>query len=267
MERRTGPITDGISRFLGILAILVSVGVAIFLYKENQTLKTELGLLKVGATEFNQNWDAQLTQAMTDFKTEANAALKKDDAAHAARNRIFNDTIAQLNKGQVDVEAIVDRKIAQLKSLAAAPLLRIAESRMSPIGEGDVNYVVIANDGDAEAEIEAVAFRPKKDGQFRITSERKMAENTDRLLIEFAPFDNKATTPGRHGNYERTYLVPSKFIPGRSSVGLVVEIQSPDDADHRGWGWEGELELKYDNGKSLITPIRAIFVAGETDTA
>lgn len=284
MERGRGPLVDGVSRFLSTIAILAGLGGlggSYFLYQENQSLKQDVAQLKdasVSQTDveaFNEDWGSKLSTALGDFnqsldafKKDANEALKKDDVAREARDRVFNQVVAQLKVDRVAVEEIVSRQVGQkfteFQALASAPRLRVAETRMRPSSEGDAQYVPIVNEGDSAAEIRSAIFKPKLNGQFRLKGPMKMDENSNRLVIEFSPHDNKAQTQGRHDDYVRTYLVPDKSITSNQTVNLTVEIQN---SDHVNWGWQGALELEYGDGETLLVPnISAVFVASDPDS-
>jgi hypothetical protein len=133
---------------------------------------------------------------------------------------------------------------------------------MRPIGESVPNHVVIANDGETEAEIQSVVFRPRRDGQFKVTSEMRQSATDDAIVIQFSPEDNTAQQDGRHRDYEK--VVFGKSILGKQSANLTVEIRN---SKHIEWGWEGELEVDYNGPESLVIPnVRAVFVASEEET-
>lgn len=78
------------------------------------------------------------------------------------------------------------------------------------------------------------------------------------VVVEFSPHDNQAKTVGRHDDYFRDYLEPENVVMPGETVMVSVEIQN---SEHMNWGWQGELELKYADGKSLVIPnINARFV-------
>lgn len=271
MESRRGPIVDGMSRFLstlGLLAGLGGLGGCYYLYQENQTLKNDLstqikeaGISVDAVKEFNQKWENNLNTALTDFETRANKNLEIDDSAREARKRIFDTVVGQLRVDRLNVEEIVDRRIQEI---APAPRLLVAENRMKTDGER-IYRVPVRNIGTATALIETATFRPLVNGEFRLREKLTMEEaDENAVVVEFSPHDNKAKTVGRHDDYVRDYLEPEDVIGPGQTVMVSVEIQN---SEHMNWGWQGELELKYADGESLVIPnINARFVPTASDS-
>ena len=144
--------------------------------------------------------------------------------------------------------------------------LRVARNGLKPNGKSDANITVIANDGDLEAEIKFVSFRPIQSGQFEINSPLKIGSNsaTD-WVIRFLPADNTTTKTGHQHHYGRPYLLTERTIPAKRSVHITVEIEN---SKHVGWGLEGDLIIEYADGKTLDVPdARAVFVASDADSA
>lgn len=280
MERRRGPIVDGVSRLLSTLAIVIGLGGSFFLYNENQTLKDQIEQLNgtadgstastlfEDAKEFNERWDAQLKKGLADYDAKVNAAIDRSDSDRAARNTDYQTVVDQLYKDRIDLEETSER-MKEIQSFVFAPKLSLAENRMMLGDGGNANYVVIANEGRAPAEIQTVTFKPRRNGQFETTSaETKAAadqiSNADSVVIQFSKEHNQATKLGHHRNYQRTFLTSDNFVPGGGQVDLSVRIEN---SDHVGWGWEGAMEIEYSNGRSLVIPsIRAVFVPSRVDT-
>ena len=275
MERKRAAMIDNVSRFLSVLAFLAGVGglgSSYFLYQENLSLRDELtkridaaGISDDDVKKFNTEWEGKLSTALGDFndalagfKDDANSALDKDDKARDARGRIFNEVVDQLRKDRVDVEEIVSRRLAEV---APAPQLLLAESRMK--SEDGVSRIPVTNIGNGAAKIESAVFRPRVDGQFRLDRQLESEFDINRLVIEFSPNDNKAKTVGRHDDYQRNYLVPTKAILPNQTVAVSIEIKN---SEHVNWGWHGDLELKYADGETLSIPnIDAVFVPDDED--
>lgn len=262
---------DGVSRFLSILALVVSLGGLFYLYEDNKLLKEQLAAVQTtadtgeSAESFNERWNEQLTAALAEFKQQANSALQKADEARQARNQEVETLIAQLRTDRVDL-ANISQRVDALFVQAANPRLSLARTVMKPISAGEAGYVVIRNDSLADAEISSVVFRPAPGGQFKTASLVVPDEgdaDQDRLVVEFDPRDNSTRTPGRHREYTRQYFAEELLIPRQQATELTVQIKN---STHQGWGWEGELELTYGDGETLTIPqIRAVFVPGETD--
>lgn len=265
MESRRGPIVDGMSRFmstLGLLAGLGGLGGCYYLYQENQTLKSDLstqiqeaGISVDAVKEFNQKWEDNLNTALKDFETKANKKLELDDTARLARTRIFEQVVDQLKADRLDVQEIVDRRIQEIRPV---PRLLVAENRMRTDGTR-VYRVPVRNAGTASALIETATFRPRVNGEFQLKEKLAMEEpDENAVVVEFSPHDNQAKTVGRHDDYFRDYLEPENVVMPGETVMVSVEIQN---SEHMNWGWQGELELKYADGKSLVIPnINARFV-------
>ena len=270
MERRKGPVVDGVSRFLGLLAIVAGLGGGFVLYQENQQIKSQLAELQGSTTNyeeaksFNEKWDKQLTGAMDDFKTRANAALELDAEANLKRQEAFTSEMAELLADRMKLDAMQQR-VAQVENIITAPRLLVAENRLRPRTDGSsVQSVVIANEGESDAIIRAARFRTRVGGQFELEKPLTMEPNPEALAIEFLPTDNDAQTLGRHRDYQHTFLAVQPLIQRFQSTPLQVTIR---DSRHVGWGWEGQLELEYQDGRILVVPgVRALFVASESDS-
>ena len=83
-------------------------------------------------------------------------------------------------------------------------------------------------------------------------------------MIEFDPSHN-LDVGGYHKFYERKYIVPEQIVPPKKKVNVVIEIRA--NGKHLDWGIVGDLELEYQDGRTIVIPAaRAIFVADEEET-
>ena len=270
---------DGFSRVLGTFAVLISLAGGYYFHSENTKLKQELTAVKEkppaessppaemdyeAAKVFNEHWDAQLKAALADFNGRVEKALDEEETARGNRDAAIELALEQLKKDHLDL-ATMKQRLDQFDNLALAPNLSLAETRMRPVSAGEPGYIVVANTGGADAEITSALFKPRADGQFKLSAESVPREDAaDQFVIEFSPLDNTAKTEGRHSDYQRSYLDAARKIGRGDSVKLYVEIQN---AQHQGWGWEGDLELSYADGKKLTVPgIRAVFVGQREST-
>lgn len=273
MERRRGPVVDGMSRILSTLAILLGIGGGLFLYQENQTLKEEVAKLQgtdyagvaskvqADAAKFNLEWGNQLQGSLDAFGTQAANEIKR-----IQQSEELKEIVSQLERDRMDLQQAEDglRALQDLQAFVYAPKLRVA--RTSGMFAGiDPNFVKINNEGLIPAEIAAVSFHPQQNGQFK-TTEDEVRAATDRLtdnqsvVIEFTNDHNRSEKreQGLHRHYERAYQEGEKQFPGNKTVPLSVLIYN---SDHRGWGWKGAMEIVYANGRSLFVPgVRAVFV-------
>ena len=279
MERRRGPIVDGVSRLLSILAIVLGIGTSLFLYKENQILRdqvakldssTDADTIVADAKKFNEAWNSQLNEALVAFNNEAQSALDQASTDLKAANDNFKAATDQLG---VDGEAIQKTvaNVRDLQSFVYAPKLRLAQTTLRIQNGGDRNFAMVNNEGRVAAGIQSVSFMPKPDGQFRasVSETQAMIDRADdgqSLLLQFTNNDNqsKAKDDGYHLKYERAFEAGNApAIPGQSTVPVAIMILNHE---HRGWGWEGALEVTYADGKSLVIPsIRALFISDQSD--
>ena len=96
--------------------------------------------------------------------------------------------------------------------------------------------------------VKRIRFRPTSD--FQATGDGSFSAlrvNDELITIAFAPSDNTSTKPGHHGIYIRTLSQPVR-IPAGETVNLRLVI---DNAKHRGWGLQGEVDVEYDDGQVL----------------
>ena len=120
----------------------------------------------------------------------------------------------------------------------------------------------ISNEGPARALVESARFRTRQGGQFE-TDGATLDADASTLVLDFFPEDNTSVVSGRHSDYERSFGADT-LIPAGSTVNVVVQIHN---SKHVGWGWLGDLEIEYDNGREFSIPgIRAVFVADDTDS-
>lgn len=271
MEQRRGSTVDVISRLLGVLAICLGLGGSYFFYQENVQLKSQIAELTgsesavdfESAKKFNEEWDQQLRAALDDFKSQGNEAIQMVSDANQEHSRKFQVELAELEADRLDLQQL-DTRVQSIQGIVMAPRLRTAEARLSPTGSGDAAYRLIANDGASDAKILTARFRTMRGGQFPVESPISMQPAADRLLIDFSPAHNTSKDLTRHRDYERTYLDQALIVPEGERVAIEVVIQNDR---HVGWGWTGELELEYDNGRTLVVPdVRAVFVP-EDDNA
>ena len=257
--------SDGIGRILSLLAILVALGSAVFLYQDNQGLKTELATIKSDqkGPAVIQEWNEKLAALLNEFETQKKDALDGFDAAREARNRIVEAAMAETDPGlsREEVERIVAAKI---ESATAEPDLRPAVTVAKPTAEGEFAPVVVKNVGSADAEIKTARFRPKPGGQFMVKTPREPGPND--VVIEFDPRHNEKTKEsGAHKFYERTYILLEQIVTAKTSAQVSIEIYA--NGRHLDWGMEGDLELEYQDGRTvLIRDARAIFVADKEET-
>lgn len=265
MEQRRGSTVDVISRFLGVLAICLGLGGSYFFYQENVQLKSQIAELSGSAESvdfeaaktFNAEWDKQLRAALEDFRRQGNETIQMVSDANQEHTRKFQVELAELEADRLDLQQLDDR-VHSIQSIVLAPRLRTAEARLSPTGTGDATYRVIANDGAADARILTARFRTLQGGQFPVEEPISMKSVADRLMIDFSPVHNTSKDVTRHRDYERTFLDEPLIVPQGDRVAIDVVIQNDR---HVGWGWTGELELEYDNGRTLVVPdVRAVFV-------
>lgn len=272
MEPRRIMASDGISRILSLLSILVAVGALFYLMQENQKLKTELTTIteKINGEDgegISQDWDTKFTSALSEFEGRAQKSLDKFDSARDARNKIVDAYTQSSDVGvsRKEVADMIAEGLSQVENAnlaAQEPPLRVAQLSVKPTSDADANLVAITNVGTSSAEIVAALFRPTKDGQRKVPLATAADSSAGHVIIWFSPEDNKATEQGRHSAYKRSYIIPEQIDP-ESTVKLSVEIH---DGTHIGWGLEGELDLEYDDGKKLTVPVRAIFVKSKSET-
>lgn len=279
MERRRGPIVDGVSRLLSILTILFGVGMSLFLYQENQTLKKQVANLGSGANpetiyadaeKFNKEWDGRLNVALNDFNTEARGAIDQASSDLKTANDNFITATEQILQDGDAMRRTV-ASVQDLQSFVYAPKLQLAQTNLKIQQGGDRNFAMVNNVGRVAAEIQSVSFLPKRDGQFRATAAETKAlierVNDGRSLVfQFTKKDNQSESKdeGYHLTYQQAFEPGSApAIPGQATVPVAIMILNHE---HRQWGWEGALEVTYADGKSLIIPsIRAVFVSDQSD--
>ena len=116
MDSRHVSVSDGISRFLSILAILVALGGAVYLYQDNGRLKTELDTIKSKQDDPDvfkthaAKWDKDLMDVLKEFNIQKDDSLKEFDAAREARNRIAQagskvDSRSQPRRSRADCQS------------------------------------------------------------------------------------------------------------------------------------------------------------------
>lgn len=270
MESRHVSVADGISRILSLLAILVALGSAVFLYQDNQRLKTDLASIKSSPTDpevfktHAEEWDKKLRSALAEFVERANTVTTQFDKAREARNEIMSAaTDLAPGVGEQRVREIVDMMLADLELPNAEPELIVAQTVMRPGKNGERPIPKIRNAGNVEAEIRIARFKPTQGSVFAVQSPVELEE--DHVVIEFDPSHNLGADPGYHRYYERTYLFPEQVVPSKKTVQVTIEIQA--NGEHLDWGMTGDLELEYQNGNTVLIPnARAIFVADKEKT-
>ena len=302
MERRRGPVVDGISRVLSLFAVLAGISGGYLLYNENQQIKQELAKVSVGSLDsdlsggiaaavdptgndsvevspdessedvgsatgnpqtrspFNRSsFEQELThikadfeQALNQFKLDANATLKRDDEANSARTRI-------LLADRMDLARLRER-VEEIKDIVMVPRLTVppVESR----AKGSYPPARVTNEGPADALVQSATFRTR-DGEQFATKDAMNVPDDDTLVLDFFPEDNKSPIAGRHTDYEREFGADT-VIPSNGTVNVVIQIHNPR---HVGWGWLGDLDITYDDGREITIPAaRAVFVADDTDS-
>ena len=271
MESRHVAVADGISRFLGLGALIVSLGSSLFFYQENQKLKQQIA---EGTTDDPNNlasiaatWNTKFATQVDEFDIRASEALKKFDKAREARNRIVDAATNLPASGltKLEVDDFITARLAELSAVdEAGPDLRLATSVFYPSEEGGLPIPSIRNTGNQEAEIRLARFTPRKGSEFKIQA-RPSADN-DLIVIEFTPENNHgATVQGAHRLYERAYLTPELTIPVKKTAKVSIEIRANNR--HLDWGMMGELELEYQDGRTVQIPnARAFFVPDPEET-
>lgn len=266
MATRSVSVTDSISRFVGMGALILSLGGGFYLYQDNQQLKTEVAKLSdvpnnpEGFQQFVKSWDEKLTNTLGEFEKQADGAVKEFDAAREARNRIFQAATEQTSGlSRSEVEELIKQQLAQLSLPEPAPELRVATSVMRPSSEATPPMPSIRNVGNVAAEIRAARFKPRKGSEFVVEGLPKAADD-EHVVIEFGPEHNQgATIEGAHRFYERSYILPEQVVPKNKTVQVTIEIRANNR--HLDWGMTGDLELEYQDGRTvLISNARAVFV-------
>ena len=272
MESRSVNVSDGISRFLGLGALVLCLGGGGYLYQANQQLKSELATLSATPNnpeayqQFADEWDQKLTSALTEFNKRANESKNKFDEAREARNRLVN--AAQQQSGgltQAEVKELIKAQLAQLQLPESAPELLVATTVKRPVDGETLSLPSIRNVGTVDAEIRAARFKPKKGSEFVVKSSPRSSDR-DQVVIEYVPNHNKdATVEGAHRFYERTYILPEQVVAQNKTAEVVVEIRANNR--HLDWGMAGDLELEYQDGRTVLIPnARAIFVPDPEET-
>lgn len=260
MSSRHIPVSDGVSRFLSMFALVAAIGSAVFLYQENQKLRADLETLKSSDkfVQYANEWDKSLTGALEEFKTRANKSLDGLEAERIARKDVFDPANASMLT-RADVEDIVSQHIVAKPMLT--PNLRIQQTAMKPL-DGSAAPVMIANDGGIHAEIVAARFVPALQSQFK--TDLPAVPHADQIVVRFSPSHNNPTKANHHRMYERRYLVPEQAIAPDSTAKVSVEIANNKHVD---WGMKGKLELEYQDGRTLTIPsVEAIFVPEKVET-
>ena len=277
MASQNVSVTDGISRFLGVGALVVAIGSGFYLYQQNQQLRSDLANVSTAPDnpeayqEFVKDWDVKLTHALTEFNKQADTATKEFDAAREARNRIFKaateqgDTQETGGLTESKVEDLIKSQIAELRLPAPEPELRTATTVLRPSDDGALPNPSIRNVGDVDAEIAAARFRPRKGSEFVVKSLPKTDEQ-DQVVIEFGPDHNVgATIEGAHRFYERTYILPQQVVGQKRTVKVMIEIRANNR--HLDWAMMGDLELEYQDGRTVLVPNAcAVFVPDPEET-
>lgn len=269
MESRHVSVADNMSRFLSLLAIVAALGSSVFLYQSNQRLKTELAKISSAPTDpavFQKHadkWDKKLTDALDEFGNRAEVATSKFDQAREARNKIMRTATDMSGVNEVEVKELVSKMLADLALPTPEPELVVANTVMRPSEAGDLVLPRVRNTGNAEAEIRAVRFKPKQGSVFAV--KEPIQPNEDQVVVEFDPIHNLGADPGFHRYYERSYNFPELVVPEKKMVDIVIEIRA--NGEHLDWGMMGELELEYQNGRTVLIPgARAVFVADKENT-
>ena len=267
MDRREMNV-DWLGRLLGLLGILVGSAACVYFYNQNETRRTEIAdAVATSKTEadFIERWDQQLTEELADFKRRANKAIDKEDLAQSTREELFREELAKIATVDNDLDSLVQQKFKELQTQLAAPQLRVAQSWKKPLSAADAGLVMIKNDGDHEAQLNRVTFIPRS--PFETDLPRSMESGlltVNQLVVRFTQEHNTATERDRHAKYEQDFVEP-EIVPGDSYVQLRIEIVN---AAHLGWGFEGDLLIQYDDGRTLEVPnVQALFVAGSEDSA
>jgi len=253
-------VSDGVSRILSLIAILAAIGSAVFLYQDNQKLKADLASLKGSDLTSQANeWDKTLTTALDEFKVRSETYLNDFDKARVARNQLVDQADSQLLT-LADVEAVVKKHIVAKPILP--PNLRLTQTVIKPVDGVDSAPVMIANDGGVLAEIVAARFLPTPNSQFK--SDLPPEPDADQVVIRFSSVHNKPTKANHHRLYERQYLAPEQVVAPDDTVRVSVEIAIDKHVD---WGMKGQLELEYQDGRTLRIPaVEAIFVPEKVET-
>lgn len=270
---------DWLGRLLGLLGIIVGGAACVYFYGENETRKTDIAAAvatvkspsdtedtsQAEADDFNARWDKQLTDALEDFKRRANDAISKEDLARLSREELVRQELAKIVAVDTNVESLVQQKLADLQTQLAAPQLRVAQSWKKPLSAADAGLVMIKNDGDHEAQLKRVTFTPKSAFETALPLAMESGLLTvNQLVVRLTQEHNTATEQDRHAVYERDFVEP-EIVPGDSYIQLRIEIEN---AAHFGWGFEGDLLIQYDDGRTLPVPnVQAVFVAGDEDSA
>ncbi|MCA9262830.1 MAG: hypothetical protein KDA60_03235 [Planctomycetales bacterium] len=146
---------------------------------------------------------------------------------------------------------------------AAEPLLQIVTQASRPDStqpQDRVPMVRVASRGDVAAAVEFVAFRPAGVIEVpELTTVEKLAESeTDAWFIQFDKEDNRTKTAKHHGIYAKA-IDPAWYILPQDERDIRLIIQ---DEKHAGYGLQGELTLRYGDGKQLVVPdAQVMFVA------
>ncbi len=137
-------------------------------------------------------------------------------------------------------EANAARSAAKLTEMATAHGLRVVTTVLRP-GTGNTTLIEVANEGDQEAEIDRIRFRPESEFQNsdKLELDPDVASTSSITTIIYDSSDNTSKKPGYHGIYDRQ-LQNAIRIPAGERVTLRVMIQDPD---HVGWGFTGKLVL------------------------
>ena len=258
MSSRHIPTADGVSRFLSMIAILAAIGSAVFLHNENQKLKADLAKLQGSDPDafvsHASQWDKDLTGALDEFKVRADKHLKEFDQARIARNDIANQVDMQ-TLTLADVEDLINER------LPSPPNLRVAQTALKPL-DGSSAPMMIANDGGIVAEIIAARFVPTLNSQFE--TDLPQAPGADQVVIRFSKGHNNPTKANHHRLYERRYLLPEQAVNPNRTAKVSVEIANNK---HVEWGMKGQLELEYQDGRTLTIPsVEAVFVPEKVKT-
>lgn len=274
MESQNFSSTDGIGRLLSLGALVVSLGGGFLLYQDNQQLRAKLSETATspadGYEEFAEGWDTKLVGALSEFDKRANDSIQKFDSVREARNRLASAAnqgqgVAGDGLSQADVEALIEKAMGTLKVATPEPELQVATLVMSPTSDGSPPLPAIRNVGSVDAEIKAVRFKPKKGSEF-VVEKRPQVSKGD-VIIEFSPENNlNPKTIGAHRFYQRDYILPEQVVPANTTVPVLIEIRANNR--HLDWGMKGDLELEYQDGRSVrISEAQAIFVPDPEETA
>lgn len=245
-----------------------------------------------------ESWNAQLNDAIAAVQQDANQVLTKIESEEAAaaqqRQLAFRaalDDLPQrlaaatdngsnggdsLDRDAMDSAAEIsppsNADVAEsdaadeapeigagsvLDQLADNAHLRIVTTVLKP-GTGNTTLIEIENDGEEEALIDRIRFRPEAQFEFSDTTEVS-PEVVDGTIttITYDDADNTSTKPGYHGIYDRMLGEPIR-LPAGERLTLRVTIL---DSEHQGWGFAGKLVLNYNTKEVLsIDAARVAFV-------